>query len=150
MTIRPMTREDLTAVARLSGELGYPVAEPAITQRFEELSSQDNGLFVAANSNTGVVGWIHVVSARTLTDEPMAEIDALIVDEAARSRGVGRELVRAAEAWAEAGGLRILRVRTRVTRERAHRFYEKAGFALTKTQHVFDKNLAGAVISDLT
>jgi ribosomal protein S18 acetylase RimI-like enzyme len=142
MTIRPMTREDLPAVARLSGELGYPVAEPAIARRFEELSNDANGLFVAANSDDGVVGWIHVVSARTLTDEPMAEIDALIVEEAARSRGVGRELVLAAEAWAEAGGLATLRVRTRVTRERAHRFYEKAGFALTKTQHVFDKIVA--------
>jgi len=141
MSIRPMTREDLPAVARLSGQLGYPVAEPAIAQRFEELSSGDNGLFVAADSNTGAVGCIHVVSARTLTDEPMAEIDALIVDEAARSRGVGRELVSAAEAWAQAHGLQTLRVRTRVTRERAHRFYERAGFALTKTQHVFDKNL---------
>jgi hypothetical protein len=43
-------------------------------------------------------------------------------------------------------------VRTRVTRERAHRFYEKAGFALTKTQHVFDKNVterAAGLISDL-
>lgn len=141
MSIRPMTREDLPAVARLSSQLGYPVAEPAIAQRFEELSSQDNGLFVAVNSNTGVVGWIHVVSARTLTDEPMAEIDALIVDEAARNRGVGRELVRAAEGWAATRGYRTLRVRTRVTRERAHAFYRKAGFTLNKTQHVFDKDL---------
>ena len=141
MTIRLMTREDLPAVARLSGELGYPVAAPAIARRFEELSNEANGLFVAANSD-GVVGWIHVVSVRTLTDEPMAEIDALIVEEAARSRGVGRELVLAAEAWAQAHGLATLRVRTRITRERAHRFYEKAGFALTKTQHVFDKLVA--------
>ena len=142
MTIRPMTREDLPVVARLSGELGYPVAAPAIAQRFEKLSKDENGLFVAVGSD-GVVGWIHVTSGETLTDEPMAEIDALVVDAAARSRGVGSELVAAAERWAAPRGHRTLRVRTRVTRDRAHNFYRKAGFTLNKTQHVFDKTIPG-------
>jgi hypothetical protein len=34
-------------------------------------------------------------------------------------------------------------VRTRVTRERAHNFYRRAGFILDKTQHVFDKAIGG-------
>lgn len=142
MTIRPMAREDLTVVARLSDALGYPVSESAIARRFQKLSNDENGLFVAADSE-GVAGWIHVVSALTLTDEPMAEIDALIVDEAARSRGVGRELVAAAEAWAADRGHETLRVRTRITRDRAHNFYRKSGFHLNKTQHVFDKKISG-------
>lgn len=106
MTIRPMAREDLPVVARLSGALGYPVSESAIARRFDELAKDKNGLFVAADSE-GVAGWIHVVSALTLTDEPMAEIDALIVDEAARSRGVGRELIAAAGLGPQTAGTRL-------------------------------------------
>jgi len=32
-------------------------------------------------------------------------------------------------------------VRSRVARERAHRFYEREGYALVKTSHVFEKPL---------
>jgi hypothetical protein len=32
-------------------------------------------------------------------------------------------------------------VGTRVTRERAHRFYQREGYALQKTSHFFDKAL---------
>jgi GNAT superfamily N-acetyltransferase len=138
LTIRSMTREDLPAVARLSGELGYPVGFAEIERRFEALREEDNGLFVAVNSE-GVVGWIHVFSPRTLTDESMAEIEALIVDQSVRSQGIGRRLVSAAEAWAGSHHLATLRVRTRVTRDRAHEFYRKSGFTPNKTQHVFDK-----------
>jgi hypothetical protein len=32
-------------------------------------------------------------------------------------------------------------VRSRVTRERAHQFYEREGYRLLKTSHVFEKRL---------
>jgi len=137
-----MTPEDLADVARLSGELGYPLDSAEARQRFDTLSPRKHGLFVAEESSQ-VVGWIHVSAEETLTDEPKTLIDALIVAASARSRGIGRLLVGEAEAWAAARGHQMLRVRTRVTRERAHSFYRKAGFALDKTQHVFDKNLGG-------
>jgi GNAT superfamily N-acetyltransferase len=66
---------------------------------------------------------------------------ALVVDERARGAGVGRELVASAEAWAVARGCRRLTVATRITRERAHRFYLREGFSLDKTSHVFQKPL---------
>jgi GNAT superfamily N-acetyltransferase len=143
MTIRPMTREDLLAVAALSDELGYPVGLPNAERRFDRLVSGGHGLFVADESDR-VLGWIHISQGFTLTDEPLAVIDALIVDENARSRGIGRQLVTAAESWAAAHGHDKLRVRTRVIRDRAHSFYRKAGFVLNKTQHVFDKTLSQA------
>jgi len=33
-------------------------------------------------------------------------------------------------------------VGTRVTRQRAHRFYEREGYAVAKTSHFFEKELA--------
>ena len=137
-----MTREDLPDVARLSGELGYSLDAAEAQRRFDALTPEKHGLYVAEDDGR-VVGWIHVSAEESLTDEPKSLIDALIVGEGVRSRGIGRLLVAEAESWAAARGHRTLRVRTRVTRERAHNFYRKAGFELDKTQHVFDKSLGG-------
>jgi GNAT superfamily N-acetyltransferase len=64
-----------------------------------------------------------------------------VVDEAHRSGGVGRALLGAAEAWAREHGCEVVTVRSRVARERAHRFYEREGYVRVKTSHVFSKPL---------
>jgi GNAT superfamily N-acetyltransferase len=140
MDIRAMTSEDLPAVARLSGELGYPLDTAAAKQHWEALSPEKHGLYVAEDDGR-VVGWIHVSANESLTDAPKTVIDALIVDESVRSRGIGGLLVAQGEAWAARRGHRTLRVRTRITRDRAHHFYKRCGFVLDKTQHIFDKKL---------
>jgi GNAT superfamily N-acetyltransferase len=48
-------------------------------------------------------------------------------------------LVAACEAWARRCGLTRIRVRSRVARKDAHRFYEGLGFERSKEQVVFDK-----------
>jgi len=47
----------------------------------------------------------------------------------------------AAEQWARVHGFALMRVRSNVVRERAHRFYEREGYARVKTQAVFRKAL---------
>jgi GNAT superfamily N-acetyltransferase len=86
-----------------------------------------------------VAGWLHVAIRASLTDGPCAEIRGLVVAAPARGKGFGGALLRAAEAWANALGCECLRVRSRVEREGAHRFYERAGFVRAKTQAVFGK-----------
>ena len=143
--IRPMKAADAGAVARLSGELGYPAAPGEIASRFDGLSGRPAGaLFVAESAPGEVIGWIHVSEDATLTDGPIAEIRGLVVDSRMRSRGVGRTLVQAAEDWAASRGYPRVRVRSRIAREDAHRFYVSAGYAMAKTQHVFDKLLERA------
>jgi GNAT superfamily N-acetyltransferase len=51
--------------------------------------------------------------------------------------------VSAAETWAAKRGAKRLRVRSNVMRERAHRFYERLGYTITKRQAVFDKDVEG-------
>ena len=46
------------------------------------------------------------------------------------------------ERWARERGAVKLRVGSRTTREGAHRFYEREGYALAKTSHWFQKDLA--------
>jgi GNAT superfamily N-acetyltransferase len=48
----------------------------------------------------------------------------------------------AAERWAIARGHRVLRLRSRVQREGAHRFYERLGYRIAKTSHTFQKQLS--------
>jgi GNAT superfamily N-acetyltransferase len=65
----------------------------------------------------------------------------LVVDESVRSRGIGARLLERGEAWAQERGCRTMLVGTRITRERAHRFYERQGYDLLKTSHFFEKPL---------
>jgi GNAT superfamily N-acetyltransferase len=139
--IRIAGEEDADAIARLLVQLGYPDTTAAdALRRLEGITARhDHAVFV--DDTNGVAGVIHVCVTETLEHEPRGEIRTLVVDEAKRNAGVGARLVRAAEEWARARGLSKMRVRSNIKRERARRFYERLGYAVTKTQNVFDKLL---------
>jgi GNAT superfamily N-acetyltransferase len=141
--IRPMRREDAAAVARLSGQLGYPANQVEIGERFARLAEDpDAAILVSCDGEGAVAGWLHVAAPRDLVSPRYAEVRALIVDEPSRGRGLGRRLLDAAEGWARERGFDTIRVRSNVVRERARSFYERAGYRVTKTQHQFNKPLA--------
>lgn len=143
-SVRPMEERDARSVARLSGELGYPADARDIVRRLGGLAGRpDMALLVAVDPAGAILGWIHVSEDSTLTDGPIAEIRGLVVEEGSRGRGVGRALVEASERWAVSRGYPRVRVRSRIARADAHRFYEACGYALEKTQHVFFKPIRG-------
>lgn len=80
----------------------------------------------------------------SLESELFAEIRGLVVTHSERRRGVGSQLVGAAEAWSRRHSCPRLRVRSNVVRSETRRFYEKRGFVVTKMQNVFDKPLSSA------
>lgn len=139
--VRRASREDAAEIARLTAQLGYPTAPEAIARRLTSLlPSAEHGVWVASE-DAALMGWLHVAVTRALEYEPCAEILGLVVDETRRGRGAGAALVAAAEAWARAQGLSEIRVRSRVTREGAHRFYERLGYLEWKRQVAFRKSL---------
>jgi len=71
-----------------------------------------------------------------------AELGGLVVDEARRGSGNGRALLAKAEGWAAENGCAMLRVRSNVQRAAAHQFYERMGYAVTKSQFVLEKQLS--------
>jgi len=145
ISVRPMEESDARSVARLSGELGYPADARDIVRRLGGLAGRpDLALLVAVDPTGAILGWIHVGEDATLTDGPIAEIRGLVVAEGSRGRGVGRALVEASERWAASHGYPRVRVRSRIARADAHRFYEACGYALEKTQHVFSKPIRGS------
>jgi GNAT superfamily N-acetyltransferase len=141
MQIRLMTAADVGPVAELAGQLGYPSTSAQVAVRFELLRERpQEGLFVAVDGQS-VVGWVHVGRMLTLESDPCAEIAGLVVDAACHGRGVGRALVEAAEAWAAEHGFTEVRVRSNVVRDGAHRFYQRLGYEIVKTQVNFRRRL---------
>jgi GNAT superfamily N-acetyltransferase len=142
MRIRPMTPADAPLVADLTTQLGYPTTADEAAERLALLTARpDDHAALVADDDGRVVGWVHVELFASLATGLQANIGGLVVDEAHRSATIGAELLAAAEAWAREHGVRTMVVRSRVTRERAHRFYEREGYAVVKTSNVFEKPL---------
>lgn len=137
-----MRIEDAAAVARLATQLGYPSTAAQIERRLQALEkSPDARVLVAEAPDGAVQGWIHVFGRRMLESDPDAEIGGLVVDEAARGRGVGSALVASAEAWARERGYDIVSVRSNVIRAGAHEFYKSRGYQVLKSQYKLRKKL---------
>ena len=77
-----------------------------------------------------------------LAEGTYGEIASLVIAEAQRGRGIGRQLVEHAARWLREKGMIKLRVRCNVVRKGAHRFYDRLGFDESKSQKVFDRKLA--------
>lgn len=138
-----MRIEDADRVSNLAGQLGHPATPEDIRQRFSLINeSPSAALFVACHEDW-VAGWVQVNrESQTLVAEARAEISALVVDEKFRGMGFGAGLVRAAEDWAKAKKLIFVRVRSNIIRERTHRFYQREGYSIKKSWHLFTKKLA--------
>jgi GNAT superfamily N-acetyltransferase len=137
-----MTAADAPHVADLTTQLGYPTDAGEARDRLASLEQRpDDHAALVAEEAGRVVAWVHVELERSLASGTSANIGGLVVDEAHRSSGVGAELLAAAEHWASDRGVDRMVVRSRVARERAHRFYEREGYAIMKTSHIFEKRL---------
>jgi GNAT superfamily N-acetyltransferase len=142
LATRPPRGDDAAALAALSGQLGYPIEPEELAERLRTVADNaDAAVLVAADAADRPVGWIHVELRRTLVEPLSVQVMGLVVDDAARSAGIGRDLLQAAEMWAVARGARRMLVGTRVTRERAHRFYEREGYRVAKTSYFYEKEL---------
>ena len=141
MTIRPARAVDAAALADLTTQLGYPTRAPELAERLAMLDGEEHVLFVAAGEEDQALGWIHVAIEVGLEHGRSAVIRGVVVDEGHRNDGIGVALLQAGEGWARDRGVNRMVVRSRIVRERAHRFYEREGYALEKTSHVFAKDL---------
>ena len=137
MIIRTAETPDVPAIAALAGELGYPTSADEMSRRLAALDDRD-AVFVAEQDG-GCAGWIQISVVETLESSRFAEIRGLVVTEGQRGGGVGAALVAAAEEWARGKSCPRVRVRSNVVRERTHRFYERLGYRVVKSQKVFDK-----------
>ncbi len=141
LLISPMNEQNITEVVELSAQLGYPVTLENMTRNFRMLRATSNQeVFVAHAEKT--VGWIHVYEHLSIATGVRCEIGGLVVDEASRGKGIGAELMSKAENWAQSRGILEISFSSRITRVDAHRFYERLGYRIQKTSHIFNKRLS--------
>jgi GNAT superfamily N-acetyltransferase len=140
--IRRAELEDAPDILTLCRQLGYQASANEITTRLENITQlTDHCVFVAYHKSDEISGWIHVFSTFRVESAPFSEIGGLVVDELHRNQGIGTKLVHAALQWTIDKGFRSLRVRSRVERESAKKFYLNTGFSLIKEQCIFEKEL---------
>jgi GNAT superfamily N-acetyltransferase len=144
VSIRQLAVADAEAAAELSSQLGYPCSAGDLRERIEELShAPDRVAFAAVVDGQGgqIVGWIDAAIERHLQSPASAVIGGLVVREDMRGLGVGRRLCLEVEDWARSKSVPLVRVRSQIKREDAHRFYLRDGYRKVKTSFVFEKVL---------
>jgi GNAT superfamily N-acetyltransferase len=145
VSIRRLSVDDAEAAAELSSQLGYPSSPGDLRKRIEELSHTTDRVAFAAvvegqdGQGGQIVGWIDAAMERHLQSPASAVIGGLVVREAMRGQGVGRRLCIEVEEWARSQSVPLVRVRSQIKREDAHRFYLRDGYRKVKTSFVFEK-----------
>ncbi len=140
--VRRARKEDAAAIAALAGQLGYPSTREQIEKRLERvLADSEHAVFVAEMPGGRIGGWLHAFAYHVLESDARAEVAGLVVDESQRGTGVGRLLMQSAEDWAREKGFPAVGLRSNIVRHKAHGFYQRMGYRIPKTQHVFRKEL---------
>lgn len=147
MIVRAAVPDDARAVADLVHELGYGTAPARVRQQLDEFAVAADDQVLVADVDGAVVGFVAVSRTRSLIDPRwFGRITALCVAASHRRRGVGEELVAAAEDWAVAHGVTLLQVNSgrRPERAAAHDFYPALGYRDQHDHHVlYEKHLDG-------
>jgi GNAT superfamily N-acetyltransferase len=139
--IRSPRAADYSRLAQLAGQLGYPSTAAEIAKRLGGMEGARECAGFVAQVRGEVVGWIGVFIYRCMEADARAEINGFIVEERVRSQGVGSQLLARAEEWARQQGCSTIGLKSNVIRERAHKFYERLGYKVVKTQKAFRKDL---------
>ena len=142
VTIRPAGPGDAPRLAVLCEQRWYPTTPDEAGRRLQQLYQDDrHAVYVAELAGEaaevpvrGAAGWVHVYLSPSLLGELHAEIGGLIVDESCRGRQIGERLLRQAEQWAREHGCQAISVRSNTLRLDAHRFYQRLGYQVIKTQ----------------
>lgn len=132
MTVRRATVGDAGELARLLTLLGHPTTAREVRERWEEWGAERNEGLVAERDGCGVAGAVTLHVRRLLHRPlPVGRVTALIVDEDARGRGVGRALMGAAEAVFAREGCGIVELTSNARLTDAHAFYRRLGYEQT-------------------
>ena len=114
------------ALARLLPQLNAQLPVPTI-ERLRAIVADPAVTLLLAIDDGEIVGTATVI-VYTTPFWVKARIDDVVVDEAARGKGVGEALVRACLDIARARGAQVAELQSGVQREAANRLYPRMGF----------------------
>jgi predicted N-acetyltransferase YhbS len=143
VSVRPARAGDAGAIAAVLAQLGFPVGEAAVAARLNAVAGDGRSAALVAERDGRITGVLTLHVLPVLHERGgWCRITALVVDEAARRQGAGRELVAEAEAIARAAGCARIEVTSALHRGGAHELYHRLGFEQV-SEH-FLKRLAAA------
>jgi GNAT superfamily N-acetyltransferase len=137
-TVRPISRDDVAAAVELlrGGSMKPEFEDPSRVEDYwsavEETRRQRGDVLVAEDQGE-VVGVLQVIIFQHFQHAGgwCCEIESVHVRSDRRSRGVGAQLLRAAEELARERGCYRIQLTSRNVREDAHRFYLANGYGQT-------------------
>lgn len=142
--VRPMRDEDAHAVWDITTRaLGYSCSEEVVRGQIVKLASDPHYLnLVWTDETTGeVIAFLQATEYETLHSHGGWDIINLAVIPERQQQGIGKALLASFESIAKARGGQFVRLNSRLERTGAHAFYERAGYASSKTQRYFSKQL---------
>ena len=113
-----------------------PTARIPTRAQIQEMIDSPAVTLLLARAEGGLVGMLTLVAFRTPTGQH-AWIEDVVVDEAARGKGIGEALTRAALERAKTMGVGVVNLTSRPAREAANRLYVRLGFQLRHTNVYF-------------
>jgi GNAT superfamily N-acetyltransferase len=134
--IRPATLQDEEAARYLLEQLFEPpggvpphYSHERFSEAFRWAVEQPSADILLAFDGDAAVGLTSVYAdIQSLGFGPKCWLQDMVVDKERRSRGIGAQLMAAAETWARARGLTHIELSSNAGRVNAHRFYERQGF----------------------
>lgn len=139
LSIRRLVVDDAQAAAELCSQLGYPASPDDLRKRIEERAHSTDSVAFAAVLEGQIVAWIDAFIEQHLQGSASVVIGGLVVRDTARGMGIGKRLCLEIEEWARSKSIQLVRVRSQIMREDAHRFYLRDGYRKVKTSVVFEK-----------
>ena len=130
--VHQVTDELVAAFARLVPQLSATAGPPG-REALEEIVGSSAITLLVARAERTIVGTLTLAMFPTPTGV-RAWIEDVVVDEAARGKGVGEALTKEAISQARAAGARTVDLTTRPSRLAAGRLYERAGFKARDTR----------------
>ena len=130
------------AVCRLLlSQLGYDLSLQEMKRRYDTIKQKhDHAIFVAEQDGQ-VVALLHLYERPAFDKPPEVIVQALVVDQNCRGTGVGKKMMNIAERWALDRGFSSVALTSSVSRSDAHAFYNRIGYKVEATSHLFRNNL---------
>lgn len=131
LAIRSATPADAAPIAALLDQLGHPLGAEQVAANIVALDDLGIAPLVATDGDEVVavcaLSIMHTVHRRA----PIGRVSMMVVEDGRRSGGIGTALVAEAERRLAAAGCYMIEVTSNMSRDRAHRFYEKLGYERT-------------------
>ena len=140
-TIREMGAMDITVCRFLLSQLGYDLSLQEMQRRYDAIKQkQDHAIFVGEQDGQ-VVALLHLYERPAFDKPPEVIVQALVVDQNCRGTEVGKKMMNIAERWALDRGFSSVALTSSVSRSDAHAFYNRIGYKVEATSHLFRNNL---------